>query len=111
MNLIYKSNSWSGFTTVRRRAMFSYQKRECLICNSSNVGGSHLNFFFSSCCGFVVCQQCMQSSILREDKDVVCKLCLAPLTKDSFDTSDYDMQKVSKEVHLRMRVDKMFVIF
>jgi hypothetical protein len=108
----------------------SYLQRECNICHSSNAGAA-LKILFSSCCGYVVysivifefeffpyskfitarCEPCLTNSIFSGIRTFSCPLCVANLTKNSFDTSDFDCQKANRDFEARIRVEKwLFII-
>lgn len=67
----------------------------------------HLILKYSSCCGRILCEQCINALFLRAKK-ASCHECKAEMTRDFWQLENLDLQRYRTEAQARTRANKTF---
>eukprot|EP00823_Brevimastigomonas_motovehiculus_P005244 TRINITY_DN375_c1_g1_i1.p1 TRINITY_DN375_c1_g1~~TRINITY_DN375_c1_g1_i1.p1 ORF type:complete len:254 (+),score=51.42 TRINITY_DN375_c1_g1_i1:89-850(+) len=80
----------------------------CPFCNTLRASQPNLEFLYSTCCGFLICKNCISRQLFVTSRRVSCQLCGVEITSRSFVKETLDRQQYKKETNTRARLNKVF---
>ncbi|ETO30466.1 hypothetical protein RFI_06651 [Reticulomyxa filosa] len=83
-----------------------FDAEECPHCNTSKLIKPDLVFLFSECCGYVLCEQCLNGAF-KSNPFMHCGNCNNKISKKSFKSESLSLQKFKTQSDARRRVNGM----